>query len=375
MPRRGENIHKRKDGRWEGRYKNGSNVYGKTQYSSVYGKTYSEVRKKLNSILGQPDLQNQIYKEHSFKEILFLWRDANKINHKGATEAKYDYLIEKHIVPYLGDYKVSCINNYVLNEFMFNKMQSGRLDNKGGLSSSYVRSMMLIISSALQFAAKEHICPSIPNNVSKPHVEKNEIKILNISEQKRLETELLTNTNETKLGILISLRIGLRIGEICALRWSNIDFNQRVICIRSTISRVKNTDSDIDKSTILIVDKPKTESSIRDIPIPTELMSILDRRQYTAVSPYVISNKKSFVSPRTFEYRYHKVLESCGLSPINYHALRHTFATRCIEAGVDVKTLSEILGHSNVSITLNTYVHSSIEHKRVQLEKLSSVFE
>ena len=125
--------------------------------------------------------------------------------------------------------------------------------------------------------------------------------------------------------------------------------------------------------TKLIIDKPKTKSSVRDIPIPKRLMDILVLLYEKRRSEYVISDRAGFVSPRTYEYRFHKVFEKHQIKSVNYHALRHTFATRCIEHGVDVKTLSEILGHSNVSITLNTYVHSSMERKREQLEKLARV--
>ena len=127
------------------------------------------------------------------------------------------------------------------------------------------------------------------------------------------------------------------------------------------------------KRTTLIIDSPKTQSSIRDIPIPSKILPLMSELKKTSVSPYVISDKAMFVSPRTYEYRYHSFLDSCNVKQTNYHILRHTFATRCIEAGVDVKTLSEVLGHSNVSITLNTYVHSSLEMKRLQMEKATSL--
>lgn len=181
----------------------------------------------------------------------------------------------------------------------------------------------------------------------------------------------MKNLNTTSAGILISLNTGLRIGEVCALKWSNIDFDKAILHVRSTVARIKNTDDS--KSTKLIIDTPKTKSSIRDIPISNKVMNVLKALHENSKSEYVVSEKAGFVSPRTYEYRFHKVLDECQIQPINYHALRHTFATRCIELGVDVKTLSEILGHSNVSVTLNTYVHSSMERKREQLEKLSSL--
>lgn len=371
MSRRGENIYKRKDGRWEGRYKNGNNKSGKTIYGSVYGKTYKEVKIKLTNIQKSLSQNSKSCSDPKFKEILCIWKESNRIRHKKSTELKYDYLIENHILPRFGESKISEIDTISLNKFMFEKMHCGRLDKEGGLSQSYLKSIMFIITSAIKFAVQENICKPVNINIYKPQIQKKTVKTLAPEEQKQLEKILLNDINPTKLGILISLRIGLRIGEICALRWSDVDLIKKILHVRATISRIKNELQDNGKSTILIVDKPKTESSARDIPIPMDLFNAFNIVKSSSVSDFIISSNNNFVSPRTFEYRYHKILKSSGINNINYHALRHTFATRCIEAGIDVKTLSELLGHTSISTTLNTYVHSSIEYKRSQLEKLS----
>ena len=169
---------------------------------------------------------------------------------------------------------------------------------------------------------------------------------------------------------MISLNTGLRLSEICALKWSDIDFENAILHVRTTVARVRNTGEG--SKTKLIIDRPKTKSSFRDIPISSYLMKMLVSLYEKRKSEYVVSDQEGFISPRTYSYRFHKVLEKYNVKQVNYHALRHTFATRCIEHGVDVKTLSEILGHSNASITLNTYVHSSMERKREQLEKLTT---
>ncbi len=370
MPKRGENIHKRKDGRWEGRYKKSTDSSGKTQYGSVYGKTYSEVKAKLKEVNQSQILKlNPTGKERKFREVLILWKETNHLKHKGATESKYEYLIERHIIPELGNLPISSISTLMLNEFAKKKLISGRLDKKGGLSPAYVRSMMIIITSALQYAINEGMCPALKTAAFKPTIEKSNLRILSPQEQELFEMFLSSDIDETKVGIYLSLNCGLRIGEICALRWSDIDLENQVIHIRSTIARVKN---ELTGGTILIIDTPKTKASLRDIPIHSKLIPILAEMRARSTSPYVISNTATFISPRTYEYRYHRLLEQCGLESYNYHALRHTFATKCIIAGVDVKTLSEILGHSNVSITLNTYVHPSMEMKLNQIEKINS---
>lgn len=370
MPKRGENIHKRKDGRWEGRYKKNISQNEKTRYGSVYGKTYGEVKSKLKELNQKPLIENNYsVNEKSFREVLQLWENVNHVKHKGATKTKYSYMIEKHIIPKLGNIPISSINSLILNDFVENKLKSGRLDGKGGLSSAYVRSMMIIISSALQYAANEGMCPPLKSTVFKPPIENKVHTILEKQEQERLEMFLTTDINETKVGILLSLNCGLRIGEVCALKWEDIDLENKVIHIKSTIARVKKDETA--NGTILIIDTPKTKSSLRDVPLHSQMMAILRKEKDKAIYPFVVSNSDSFVSPRTYEYRFHRILEQCGINSVNYHALRHTFATRCILAGMDVKSLSEILGHSNVSITLNTYVHPSMEMKLQQIEKLA----
>lgn len=371
MPKRGENIHKRKDGRWEGRYIKDRDLSGRAIYKSVYGKSYAEVKCKLTETIKNPSLPNlNSYKEYLFKDVLLMWLQANKMSFKGATENKYQYLIDTHIIPDLGEIKISRITAKTINSFLENKLQNGGVKNNGSLSSSYVRSMMLIINSAIQFAIDEHMCNPLNGMISKPKMEKNEITILTPLEQKRLELSCQDDINCTKLGVLLSLYAGLRIGEVCALKWSDIDLNARIIHVRSTVARVISNDST--RKSVFIIDKPKTEASIRDIPISSILLPYLIEINRKSNSKYVISNKTVFLNLRTYEYRYKKLLKGAGLPSINYHALRHSFATRCIEKGVDVKSLSEILGHANVATTLNTYVHSSMELKRAQIEKLSS---
>lgn len=371
MPKRGEHIHKRKDGRWEARYKIGYDDCGKTKYRSIYARSYGEVKQKLEQAVKSDGFYVPNQSTASFYEAARLWQSANKMRHKGSTELKYDNLLNTHILPKLGSYRLSMINSNVLCDFMNEKLYSGRADRKGGLSPSYVRSIMQVVANILDFAQQEGMCMPMRKKMYKPPVLKSDTKILDVFAEQRLEKYIKLNMDETALGVLLSLKTGLRISEVCALKWSDIDLINHELHIKSTVSRVKS-DKDISK-TKLIIDVPKTRSSTRDIPICNELFDPLIYMYNRRHSEYVVSDNSDFVSPRTFEYRYHKLLKNYGVESINYHALRHTFATRCIEVGMDAKTLSEILGHSNVSITLNTYVHSSMKRKREQLEKLSFV--
>ncbi len=370
MPRRGENIRKRKDGRWEARFPKGKDTKGHTIYGAVYGSSYREAKEKRHQI--QENMQFDAVHGAGvlFHDLLALWVADSQVRLKASTVYRYQYLIDTHILPELGGKPLESMTSPVINSFLANKLQGGRVDGSGGLSAAYVRSIALVIGSALKFGAEQGLCFPVSSKIKKPVIMSKELPVLTENQQSALENTLLTETDETKLGIYISLYTGLRIGEICALTWDDIDLKNRLIYVRNTVVRIKS-DSKIGLKTHLIIDSPKTAASLRCIPICSNLHAVLSDYVSKAKSCFVISPGGSFVSPRTFEYRFKKLLDVSGIPRINYHALRHTFATRCIVAGVDVKSLSEILGHANVSITLNTYVHSSMDLKRTQLEKIA----
>lgn len=375
MSKRGENIRKRKDGRWEGRCKIGNAENGRTLYRSIYGKSYAEVKTKLREI---PTFSKDSIKPkktgHQFSEILRLWLACVRISVKDSTYYRYEYIAERHVLPELGKMRVSEISAPLINTFLNRKLNSGRLDGNGGLSPAYVKSIMLVILAALDFASSEKYCEPLSGKINKPSGKKEEITILTEESQQKLEQYIQVNTDITALGVMTSLYAGLRIGEICALAWDDIDLTNQIIHVRHTVARVKHDEKNSTSKSKWIIDEPKTKSSKRDIPIASILMPILVLLQGRSKSRYVVSETDDFISPRTYEYRFHQILKKSGVDDTNYHALRHTFATRCVAVGVDIKSLSEMLGHSNVAITLNTYVHSSMSMKRIQLEKLSATY-
>ena len=372
MAKRGDNIRKRKDGRWEGRYKKGRSGEGKIIYGSVYGKTYKEVKEKMLSIMSHPLPQSASRSRgRTFGEVLNLWMDNNRLRLKGGTINKYQSLIDTHILPELGSIRIAELSTTRINKFLDGKISKGRVDGSGGLSASYVRSIMLVINAAIKYAVSEQLCLPLKTPICKPPVDKAELQILSSEEQKKLESSLLGSFDLTCAGIFLSLHTGLRIGEICGLAWDDIDLMNGVIHVRHTVARIRSDNSA--GSTILIIDSPKTKASKRDIPISSALLPVLLKLKALSGKGFLLTGTSEFIKPRTFEYRYHRILDSCGITSVNFHALRHTFATRCVEAGVDIKSLSEILGHGNASITLNTYVHSSLEMKRTQLEKLAAL--
>lgn len=377
MPRRGENIRKRKDGRWEARYIRRYNSDGKAIYTSVYGKTYFEVKKKQTEMLNQLSTEVLSASDHeiTFREVLFLWLNNNRIKLKDQTYAKYLYVIENHIIPTLGSIKIKKIECITINNFLCDKSRSGRLDGKGGLSSSYLQTIHFIVKATLEFAVREGFCTPLLGEIIKPSkkVKKTELEVLTLQEQSALEKYLLVTPPTRTIGIFLSLYMGLRIGEVCGLKWEDIDFAAQTIHIRHTVERISNIEKHHnERKTMLVLCDVKSLTSNRIIPIPTNILPLLIRCRKN--NGFVIKGKTyEYTDPRSYQNLFHKCLASCKLRNINYHALRHTFATRCIEAGVDIKTLSEILGHASVNITLNTYVHSSLEHKRKQIELLNSI--
>lgn len=373
MSRRGENIHKRKDGRWEGRYIKEYDVNGKAKYSSVYAKTYLEVKQKLREALTIPCQKQQRKADENiyFKEVLFLWLDSNRLNLKPQTYAKYLYMIENHIVESLGNYEISALTTTIINQVIVEKNDYGRLDGNGGLSASYIRTITFIVMAAIDFAIVEGYRPPLNGNITKPQRQKKELEILTVKEQLQLENYLHINIDNRKLGALLALYTGMRIGEVCGLRWCDINFDSQTIHIRNTVERIKNINRKPgDPKTVLVLCNAKTVSSDRIIPIPAKIMEllILFRRkdEQFVMEGYLYD----YTDPRTFQYAFQSYLKESNLKKVNFHALRHTFATRCIESGMDVKSLSEILGHASVNITLNTYVHSSLEQKRTQINSM-----
>lgn len=369
MPRRGENIRKRQDGRWEGRYKAQNNYAETGRYVSVYGKTYAEVKAKLKT--AKEENPGKPHAPERFRDLLSQWLAARRPELKETTLNRYEYLLRRHVLPELGEVPLHRLHARTINAFLENKRKGGGLAAGGELSAAYVRSIAVVIQSALRYGTAEGLCPPITGKICKPAMESAEIRILSQEEQRALEQTIYAHTDPTGIGVLLALYGGLRIGEVCALSWEDVDLAHATIRVRHTVSRVRTPDG---SRTALILSSPKTTASFRTVPIHPALLPLLQNTLRTGGSPYVAADAKTFVNPRTFAYRFQRLLERAKLPPIRFHALRHTFATRCIAAGMDVKTLSELMGHSGVTVTMNTYVHTSLETKQRQLAKLESLF-
>ena len=361
MPKRGENIYKRQDGRWEGRYIAQRQTNGKAIYRSVYGKTYSEVKQKLT------EKQQEVKKKTTIKEqditiehLMELWLEHHKGEQKESTTERYRFLIDKHIIPQLGTISLSDVTTDMLNDFVKQKLKHGRLDQEGGLSQKTVTDILILLKSALKFARHKSYYHKVElDYVQIPSVKQKKIEVFTSSELKKITKYALAFPDITNVCILLGLETGLRIGEICALRWSDIDFEEKVLHVERTAIRIKQKNQ-----TKLVIQTPKSENSEREVPLTPKLLELLTPF-YTQESYYILSQSdKQALDPRTLQYRFHRFLKQLGIRKRGFHAIRHSFATRCAESGMDIKSLSEVLGHSNVRTTLQMYVHPSMDSKR-----------
>ena len=363
MPKMGENIRKRKDGRYEGRYADGYKSDGSVRYRSVYGKTYSEIKQKLyNAASGNDSEEPNQRKKFTIPQVSYLWIQSKKPYVKQSTYAHYSSVLDKHINLYFQNTRIAELDDTMIQGFSADLMKK--------LKAKTVRDILVILGQVLNYASAQKICSKNYSKIKLPKDSSDTIKTLTVFEQKQLITFLKTELDLQKLGILICLFTGIRLGEICGLRWSDVDYMNQTIKVRRTIQRVKNEKG----GTTFLIDKPKTQKSVRDIPIPDFLMHYFNKYRCSNLSTYVLTGTAQFTQPRTYQNRFKSYLRNSGLSEdFHFHTLRHTFASRAIELGFDPKTLSEILGHANVNITLNCYVHSSMELKRRNMELFKSI--
>lgn len=375
MSKRGENIYKRKDGRWEGRYIKFYDAFGKSKYGYVYGKTYSEAKIKLQEM--QSQLNKGILPESKksvlYSEIIVSWLQSVRLNVKESTYMRYYQLIYSHIEPELGKYPINKISSQLIEKFVEEKLRKGRLDGNGGLSPKTVTDIITIIKSSMDYAAYNgfHIICNL-NKLTVKRKEK-EMRVLSLKEQKQLTDTLLNETDCIKLGVLLSLYTGIRVGELCALKWENLDIGNKTLKVRETMQRIQSSEESETTKTKIMITEPKSKCSLRDIPLPDFLIEIIKDFQGHPKAYVLTGEKYKIIEPRTMQNHFQKYIKESGIEKANYHSLRHTFATRCVEVGFEIKSLSEILGHANVNITLNRYVHSSFELKFNNMNKLSII--
>ena len=295
-----------------------------------------------------------------YKNLVLDWLKNQKIYLKYSTFTNYCNISHNQIIPNLGNYEVDQLNNDILQEFILHRLKEGRCDGKGGISQKYAQDIIAVLKLTL---GKEV-------EIQLPYSPPKEVEIFEKSDQVALINSLQSNICHKNFGILLTIHTGLRIGELCALRWSDINFDAQLLHINKTMIRTY-TKEDGSK---LNITAPKTRSSIRTIPLNKWIM------QYAVLlrgsdNEYIVTGKEKYIEPNKYRLYYNRQLKDLELPHRKFHSLRHTFATRCIECGCDYKSLSELLGHSNVSITMNLYVHPQLELKRKCVELLADYYE
>jgi len=377
MPRRGENIRKRSDGRWEARYIKDYSPDGKAKYAYVYAKTYAEVKEKKTKAQVCSSSGNLITLTNSkfLGEVMIEWLLLQKNVVKKSTYALYDTIISNHLYPSLGKHRLKYLDSRHIDAYINEKLTSGRIDKKGGLSPKTVIDQLAVLKLILNYAEDKKWLSRGSIHYHIPKKEQHDVKTISIREQKKIEKWIMNNLEGTGVGVLLSLYTGIRIGEVCALRFSDINMSESILSVKSTIIRIKDTEPNAKHKTRVIIDAPKTLKSIRSIPIPSCIMTILRtmRSRVYDSNAFILTGTNKYIEPRAYYKKYKKLLEDCNANDYTFHALRHTFATRCIESGFDAKSLSEILGHADIRITLERYVHPSMELKRNHMEKLAAM--
>lgn len=352
MSKRGENIYKRKDGRWEGRYLKENKKYG-----YVYADTYRAVKEKLTA--AKADLKS-VEDKTKISVLCDRWLEYKAQYVKQSSYAKYKSIAENHIKPYFEKTPANKIDEYLVEGFV------KRFTDKG-CSPKTIKISLSVLEDIFSYS-RVNINLSFKRLI--PVTKQREIRILSEKERTRLEKYLLTGDDPCKIGILTALYTGIRIGELCALKWESIDLSLGVMGINATLQRIQKFDETATEKTEIVITEPKTPSSKRSIPLPDFLIKTLKRIKPETGKGFLLTGSERFTEPRLLTVIFKKVLKECDIPDINFHALRHAFATRCIEADFDPKALSEILGHSSVGTTLGIYTHPSLEYKRKSINRL-----
>lgn len=305
-----------------------------------------------------------------YQEWLSIWlADYVKPSTKVKTFVRYAEIVKRHIEPNLGGYEMGDLSPIIIQKFVTRLLNEGNLKTGDGLSANSVNAVISVIQSSLKKANCLGFCDKyIADKIKRPKISEKSVTCFSSSEQKKIEQAVLSDKRSKMFGVILCLYTGLRIGELLALEWSDIDFVKCELSVNKTCF-----DGNSICSAGRITDKPKTRSSQRVIPLPKQLLPLLRDIKRKSDSKYVVNNGNKMISVRSYQKSFSLLLKKLHISHKGFHSLRHTFATRAVECGVDVRTLSEILGHKSPTITLNRYVHSLMEHKKQMMNRIGKL--
>ena len=306
-----------------------------------------------------------------YKNWLEIWLENYiKPTSKQKTYERYKDIIKNHLNSSLGKYELKKLSVNTVQKYINELLNSGNLKTGEGLSANTVNGIITLIKSSVKASySLGYIKEYNLDNIKRPRTNEKKIECFSIREQKKIEEYILSTKNERLFGVILCLYTGLRIGEALALKWDDINFKKGEIDVNKSCYQGVNKSGLYER----ITDTPKTKSSIRTVPIPKQIIPYLKEIKRTSKAMYLISNKEKPVTRRSYQRSFELILKKLNIKHRGFHALRHTFATRALECGMDVKTLSEIMGHKSPTITLNRYAHSLIEHKREMMNKVGKL--
>lgn len=383
MPKRGENIFLRKDGRWEARL-TVTQKDGAKKRLSFYGKSYKQVKEARSKYFEQP-LVSHIDasptmgpKNVTVKDVVEYWLQDQYLNTKPASYLCYKNSMEKHILPYLGTIQYMDLTAERVQQEIHGWLQAQKLSNSRALSKKTIRDTFSSFKNALtHYGEAYHLDRTwsfkLPKATPRP------AEILSNADQKKLGSYLKTDVDAVKIGIYLVLYTGLRIGELCALRWKDVDFESKVLRVRASVRRRSKEETQKDEKPALEITSPKSQSSYRDVPLAPFLHKRLkEYYSQSHLSPnFYLLSEDSYkpMDPRTLQNHFKKILAKLDIQQISFHKLRHTFATNCLQQGIDPKTVSKILGHSDVTTTLRVYVHVTSKNMQAQIANLRELID
>ena len=309
----------------------------------------------------------------TYEKVALEWLEYQKKIVKESTHGTYSTSLYNHLIPRLGHMQIEKITRAVMQDLVFQLLGTGRCDNSGGLSERTVKGIMTILKSTMHYAEQNNYINYQDMQVFYPKEKKSYLpKILSHEEQDKLQSYIVKNITSYSLGVLFAIQTGVRIGELCALQYQDINLQEGIVNISKTLQRtfVKNVAQE--NTSQIVISSPKSKTSIRTIPLTKLLMGILHNYSQQPKDNYLLTGKGKYIEPRSYYNYYRKILKAAEINYLNFHGLRHTFATRCIEAGGDYKIVSELLGHSSVKITLDLYVHPQMDAKRQCVELVNA---
>ncbi len=298
----------------------------------------------------------------TIREIAAAWKEYKRPYVKQSTMAAYVLILENHILPTFGEY--NSLPEQSVQAFVLHKIESG-------LSTKSVKDILIVLKMVMKFGVKKEWMTYYEWDIKYPPSSENKVlDVLSVTNHRKILNHIQSHFTFMGLGIYISLSTGLRIGEICALKWSDINVTDGILTVNRTIERIYIIEGE-KKHTELVINTPKTKNSCREIPMNKELLGMLrPLKKVVDDDYYILTNDERPIEPRTYRNYYKRLMEKLDIPKLKYHGLRHSFATRCIEVGCDYKTVSVLLGHSNISTTLNLYVHPNMEQKKRCIDKV-----